>query len=417
MSISLNRRLGILATASATAIGAVASFTPAFAALFGEKDVDQSKFIAVAAPFGESSHKLLILEQISDNRACWDEFGTAPTQVDPLLVNFDFTGICGRSTDSNGYSIRVDGEDLALRYSLRVTEREGDLVLLGAPNDTSEPELEIGRTYGTTNGFAKIQLNDGWQFAKRTYNDTTLGHVYLSYSSAITGIGQPTQPGNESPIPTNPPTNAFSFPDIATDVYAQEIESAVNLGFIAGFYEDNTFRPLESLTREQLVSMVLESLDRIPNADLNIPANVRSNPYPDVQASRWSAAKIQFARENNIISGYQDGTFRPNQPVTRAELMAVLRRAAEYGHSINGEDTTLWPEQETFEFVDIENHWAARTITQMSSYCNAASPLNEVGANFYPDNSALRNYAAAATLRMLNCVSGDLPPQDDSNLG
>ncbi|MEB3213574.1 MAG: DUF3747 domain-containing protein [Leptolyngbyaceae bacterium] len=415
MSISLSHRLGIIATASATAIGAVAAFTPAFAALFGEKEVDQNKFIAIAAPFGEASHKLLILEQISNTQACWDEFGSAPTQVDPLLVNFDFTGICGRSTDSNGYSIRVDGEDLALRYSLRVVREDGDLVLMGFSSDIGDPELEIARANGITDGFAKLNLSPGWQFSKRTYNDTTLGHVYLSYDSSIPGIGQPTQPNNGNTDNPTVPGGEFSFPDIGTDVYAQEIQSAVELGFIAGFYEDNTFRPRQSLTREQLVSMVLESLDRLPNANLDIPTQVSSNPYPDVQANRWSAAKIQFARQNNIVSGYEDGTFRPNQPVTRAELMAVLKRAAEYGQTISGEDATLWPSQDAFDFADIDSHWAARTITQMSSYCSAASPLNETGTSFYPNNPALRNYAAAATLRMLNCVSGDTAtPSDDS---
>ena len=411
MSISLGRQLGTIATASFTALGVLAAFSPAIATIFGEKEVDQSKFIAIAAPFGEGSHKLLVLEQISDTRACWDEFGTAPTQVDPLLVNFDFTGICGRSTDSNGYSIRVDGEDLALDYSLRVVDKEGDLVLVGAPNEPGFPELEIGRANGMTDDFAKINLNEGWQFAKRTFNDTTLGHVYFSYNSEIPGVGQPGNGGVDTP------RSDFSFPDIATDVYAQEIEEAVSLGFIAGFYEDNTFRPLESLTREQLVSMVLESLDRLPEVDLSVPDQVSGNPYPDVRASRWSAAKIQFARDNNIISGYEDGTFRPSQPVTRAELMAVLRRAAEYGQSISGSEETLWPEQDAFEFADIENHWASRTITQMSSYCGVASPLNEVGSNFFPNDSTLRNYAAAATLRMLNCVSGEDAPQSESEVG
>ncbi|MEG4913698.1 S-layer homology domain-containing protein [Microcoleus sp. B7-D4] len=37
--------------------------------------------------------------------------------------------------------------------------------------------------------------------------------------------------------------------------------------------------------------------------------------------SRWSAGKVLFARDNKIVSGYQDGTFKPTQPVTRAELM------------------------------------------------------------------------------------------------
>lgn len=411
MNISSARQIGAIATASFTALGAFAAFSPAIASIFGEKEVDQNKFIAIAAPVGGTSHKLLILEQISDSRACWNEFGSQPTQVDPLLVNFDFTGICGRSTDSNGYSIRVDGEDLALRYSLRIVQKDGDLVLIGAPNDNESPEIEIGRANGLTNEFAKIYLNDGWQFAKRTYNDTTLGHVYLSYNSALPGIEQPGD-GN-----VDLPGNTFSFPDISTDVYAREIQDAVELGFIAGFSEDNTFRPLESLTREQLVSMVLESLDRLPDVDLEMPTQTASSPYPDVDASRWSAAKIQFARANNIVSGYEDGTFRPNQPVTRAELMAVLRRAAEYGKSISESDATLWPQQDAFEFADVENHWASRTIGQMSSYCGVASPLNEVGTNFRPDTPALRNYAAAATLRMLNCVKGEAVADAENELG
>jgi hypothetical protein len=40
----------------------------------------------------------------------------------------------------------------------------------------------------------------------------------------------------------------------------------------------------------------------------------------------------------------------------------------------------------------------------MSSYCEVASPLNETGSSFFPNSSAQRNYAAAATLRMMNCV-------------
>ena len=163
--------------------------------------------------------------------------------------------------------------------------------------------------------------------------------------------------------------------------------------------------------------MVLESLDRLPDVDLNVSTRATSNPYPDVSASRWSAAKIQFARDNNIVSGYEDGTFRPSQPVTRAELMAVLRRAAEYGKSISGSDTTLWPQHDAFEFTDVESHWAFRTIEQMSSYCSVASPLNEVGSRFYPNNAALRNYAAAATLRMLNCVKGEDVPQPENEVG
>ncbi|MGK7888321.1 MAG: DUF3747 domain-containing protein, partial [Leptolyngbyaceae cyanobacterium] len=369
-------------------------------ATFGEADVDQNSFIAVAAPRGQFDHQLLVLEQISANQDCWSEAGAAPTIVDPLLVNFDFTGICGRSTDSNGYSIRVDGQDLALFYSLRVVERDNDLVLIGAPDDRNAEEFVIGRANGVTDGFARINLDPGWKFAKRTYNDQMLGHVYLAYNS-----NQPIIPDTE--LPKDNMIESYSFSDIEGDIYAQDIQASVDLGFIAGFSEDNTFRPEESLTREQIVSMVLGALDEMPNVDLNIPTAVDGNPYPDVVASRWSAAKIKFAQDNNIISGYQDGNFRPGQEVTRAELMAILRRAAEYGQSIQESDSTLWPQQEAFDFADTAEHWASPVIDQMSSYCGVASPLNETGSNFQPDTTAQRNYAAAATLRMLNCVSGN----------
>ncbi|NER31776.1 MAG: S-layer homology domain-containing protein, partial [Symploca sp. SIO1C4] len=176
------------------------------------------------------------------------------------------------------------------------------------------------------------------------------------------------------------------------------------LGFIAGFKEDNTFRPQATLTREQLVSMVLEGLSKLPGANFTLPTQASSKPYPDVDATRWSAAKIQWARENNIVSGYEDGTFKPTKPVTRAELMAVQRRAAEFAQTIEGKQAVLVSSQPARDFSDIQSHWAAAVITEMSSYCQVASPFNETGNAFLPNNQARRNYAAAATLRMLNCV-------------
>ncbi|MEB3229949.1 MAG: DUF3747 domain-containing protein [Leptolyngbyaceae bacterium] len=401
--MTLRRRITAIAfTAAAATMGALGFMEAGSTATFGQADVDQDNFVAIAAPRGQFDHQLLVVEQVSSSRDCWSETGAAPTIVDPLLVNFDFTGICGRSTDSNGYSIRVDGQDLALRYSLRVVERDNDLVLIGAPDDSNAEELIIGRANGTTDGFARLNLDPGWKFTKRTYNNQVLGHVYLTYDSNL-----PTVPDSDNNNTPDNVADSFSFPDIKGDIYAQDIEAAVDLGFIAGFHEDNTFRPRQSLTREQIVSMVLGALDEMPNVDLDIPTAVTGNPYPDVVGSRWSAAKIQFAKDNNIISGYQDGNFRPSQEVTRAELMAILRRAAEYGKSIQSSDSTLWPQQEAFSFADTANHWASPVINQMSSYCGVASPLNETGRNFQPDTTAQRNYAAAATLRMLNCVNGN----------
>lgn len=397
----LPQKLATFATvALATAFSAISFGNQTSAATFEQKQVEQGKFIAVAQPFGANSHQLLIIEQKSNKRACWGESGTNPVIVDPLLLNFDFTGICGRSTDSNGYSMRMAGEDLGLDYILSIVERNGELLLVGKHRlDRKAPEVIIGRTGGISQGFMKIFLQPGWEFAKRTFNGKELGHVYLATNTPLGNTGS-TDP---SKLPPLPPRETSKFRDITNDVYASEIEQAVAMGFIAGF-QDNTFRPQGFLTREQLVSMVIEGLGKLPGANITVPTQASGRPYRDVEAGRWSAAKIQWARDNNIVSGYPDGSFRPNQSVTRAELMAVQKKAAEFAKSLQGQPGVLVSNGSVTQFSDTEAHWAVALISEMSAYCQVASPLNERGNAFFPDTEARRNYAAAATLRMLNCV-------------
>jgi N-acetylmuramoyl-L-alanine amidase len=387
-----------------------APMTPAATAAFGQQEVDQNRFIAISAPYaGGTAHQLLILEQITDTRPCWNILGGTPAIVDPVLRTFNFTGICGRSIDANGYSIRANGEDLSQQYSVRIVRRNGDLILMGDPigcfnpdhSKCPNPEFEIGHVNGITTDYAQINLNPGWRFSRRTLGGRPLGHIYLTYE----GVFPPSPVVVALPTPVPPPNpTSLTFRDVGGDIYATEIQQAVQLGIISGF-EDGTFRPQRSLTREQLVTMVLESLKRLPGVTLTLPATASASPYSDVQATRWSAAKIAFAKQNNIVSGYEDGTFHPTQPVTRAEMMAVLNKAATYGRSLRQLSPQLPPTQAATAFADTSGHWAAGLISQMSAYCNVASPLNETGTNFAPNSETLRNYAAAATLRMYNCVA------------
>lgn len=391
-------KIAALATA---VLSTITIFNPASAVTFGQKEIEQSKIIAIAIP-GSTFPKLYVIEQISNARPCWSESGSNPIIVDPLFSTFDFTGICGRAMDSNGYSIRMANQDLGLQYNLRLVQKENDIVLIGYSFQPNAPQIEIGRTYGISNEPMKIILNPGWRFTKRTYEGKTLGHTYFTNDlplSSITSGGGSTINGN---------TGSSTFKDIAGDIYAKEIEQAVSLGFVAGF-ADNTFQPQGTLTREQLVSLVVESLKKIPNVNITIPTQVTSRPYPDVEPSRWSAAKIQFARDNNLIKGYEDGTFRPTKAVTRAEMITILRKAAEFSKTLRGLPPQLNANLPVKAFSDIKKHWAASTIEQMSSFCAVASPLNETGDQFYPDEAARRNYAVAATLRMINCVKEEKP--------
>ena len=54
-------------------------------------------------------------------------------------------------------------------------------------------------------------------------------------------------------------------------------------------------------------------------------------------------------------------------------------------------------------FNDTDGHWAKDVISDLSGFCGVATPLNEVGSSFYPNQAAKRNYAAAAMVRLLDC--------------
>lgn len=196
--------------ALALGLGHIAT-PPAIASVFTQTEVnDPNRFLVLASPIGQTGNfKLLIIEQLNDQRQCWQENGTYPTVVDPLLNNFDFTGICGRSTDSNGYSVRMAGQDLAGRYHLRLARKNNDLVLIAySLLDKTVESIEIGKTYGLANGFMKVYLNPGWRLTRRTYNGKPVGHIYLTTDSSLSEFAN-RPPVVEPPVnaaPTTPPS-------------------------------------------------------------------------------------------------------------------------------------------------------------------------------------------------------------------
>ncbi|OAB59065.1 hypothetical protein AY600_13610 [Phormidium willei BDU 130791] len=195
-------RLAAVSTLALSSFGATITPQSANAVTFGERAVEQQNFVAVAAPVGETGrHQLLVIEQQSNARPCWGETGN---RVNPLLLNFDFTGICGRFTDSNGYSLRTGGQDLGIQYSLRTVRRGNDVVLQGVPFRPNQPTLELGRA-PYANDFVRIDLNDGWEFSKRTYQGRTLGHVYLSNPASLSALASQSPPVATNPSPPSTP--------------------------------------------------------------------------------------------------------------------------------------------------------------------------------------------------------------------
>jgi len=191
-----------------------AGLRPAHASMFQATELQQERFVLVAAPIGDGTRaQLNIYEQLNDRRPCYAVNGGAPAAVDPLLGSFDFTGICSRYIDANGYSLRVGDADLAASYRLMVMRQNSDNVLMAIPTKAGAgPEMVVARTQGAGNGFLLLVFEPGWQLRRRAYGGRNLGHVYLyrdGWPGGVQEVGQQPlgqelgqQPAGASPAPT-----------------------------------------------------------------------------------------------------------------------------------------------------------------------------------------------------------------------
>ena len=93
--------------------------------------------------------------------------------------------------------------------------------------------------------------------------------------------------------------------------------SKTRAGILDG-YEDGSFRPNASITRAEFTKIAVSFFKHVGGAS--------SNPFNDVPDSAWYAEFVKAAAELGLIDGYEDGTFRPNAPITRAEACTIVNR-------------------------------------------------------------------------------------------
>jgi len=120
-------------------------------------------------------------------------------------------------------------------------------------------------------------------------------------------------------------TAAVTFHDIAeTDWYAAEFATAAAVGYIGG-YSDGTAKPQNPITRQE-VAVVLERILPIAEVSEDNEDTIDANFTDQAQTPEWSKTAIATAVKGGYMSGYPDGTFQPDKPITRAEALAVLDR-------------------------------------------------------------------------------------------
>src|SRR5690606_12283162 len=111
---------------------------------------------------------------------------------------------------------------------------------------------------------------------------------------------------------------APAFPDAEGHWAVRAITLLAMLDAIRG-YEDGTFRPDRTVTRAEVASMLARLLP--------FPADPQgSGGWPADIAGHWAQAAIRRLIGLGLMSGYPDGTFRPDAPMTREEMVSVLTR-------------------------------------------------------------------------------------------
>ncbi len=112
---------------------------------------------------------------------------------------------------------------------------------------------------------------------------------------------------------------SVSYKDVPIRHWAyQSILRATAAGIVQG-YPDGTFRPDNQVTRVEMAQMLGNAMKLTPLAE---------NPgFKDIAADYWAAGMLAALKKNGILTGYPDGTFRPNETATRAEFANLLYKA------------------------------------------------------------------------------------------
>ena len=161
---------------------------------------------------------------------------------------------------------------------------------------------------------------------------------------------------------------------------AAELNRTDHFAFLVG-YTGGTFGPERNMTRAEVTTMFARLLTEQIEAD-----KTYSNTFTDVPKGYWAADYIGYMQQFGIITGYSDGSFRPDAPVTRAEFAAIASRFEKLTEGSKS-------------FADVpDTYWAAR-------YINFAATRGWVtgysDGTFKPENPITRAEVAAVTCRLL----------------
>ena len=165
-----------------------------------------------------------------------------------------------------------------------------------------------------------------------------------------------------------------------------------HFAYIVG-YGNGEVRPQNNITRAEVATIFF----RLLTDDVRDENLTKTNRYSDVAATSWYNTAVSTLSSMGIITGYPDGTFRPNAAITRAEFAAIAAR-----FDNDGDKTAA-------KFSDIATHWAKDEIS---------IAYNNGWITGYPDGTfgPQRSITRAETMTLVNRVLNRQPETEDDLL-
>ncbi len=219
------------------------------------------------------------------------------------------------------------GEDVTANY--KITYVDGVLKAIEVLNKEIHFNYVIGYTDGTI----------------RPNNDISRAEVATIFFRLLTDEAR-----------TQYDKTTSSFTDVKAGMWCNRaIATLTNMGIIKG-YTDGSFQPNKSITRAELATIIA----RFAKLDVN------TKTFSDI-TGHWAQKNIELAAGNGWINGYEDGTFRPNNNITRAETFAMINRVLDrqtesVSDLLPTSDMNMWSDNMN------ENAWYYKDVQEATNY-------------------------------------------------
>ena len=223
-------------------------------------------------------------------------------------------------------------------------------------------------------------------------NPTRSGYTFVGWEPKVAetvteNVTYVAQWKRNSHRPSVPSTPTVEIPDED----ALGLNMTDHFAYIVG-YPDGTVQPNGQITRAEATTIFFRLLtDESREANLT-----KTNGYTDVASDAWYNTAVSTMTKAGIVDGYPDGTFRPDAPITRAEMAKIISLFAKLDKSES-------------RFSDIAGHWA-------EAYIRLAAGNGWIAG--YPDGTFLpqRNISRAEAMTLVNRVLNRKPEAKDDLL-